>query len=76
MALFGKKLAEKQISIEGMSCKHCAAHVKEALEKLPGVNAAVDLEHKLARVTLKREVSDDALTEAITGAGYKVIGIK
>ena len=34
---------KKTLSIEGMMCAHCAAHVEKALNALPGVTAAVDL---------------------------------
>ena len=30
-----------QLSITGMTCDSCATHVKEALEKVPGVRSAV-----------------------------------
>ena len=36
------------LTIDGMMCMHCVAHVKEALEKLPGVQAEVSLEQKNA----------------------------
>jgi len=32
-------MAQANLSIEGMSCGHCVAHVKKALEGLPGVSA-------------------------------------
>ena len=44
---------KKIISVEGMSCEHCVAAVKSALEKLDGVKAAkVDLKKKTATVKL------------------------
>lgn len=39
------------IKIEGMMCQHCVSQVKAALEKIPGVSAAVDLTSKTAEVT-------------------------
>ena len=30
-----------EITVNGMTCTTCATHVKDALEKIPGVNAAV-----------------------------------
>ena len=30
-----------EITVNGMTCTSCATHVKDALEKIPGVNAAV-----------------------------------
>ena len=56
---------EKILKVEGMSCMHCVAHVKEALEKLEGVREAdVKLEEKRAEVKMDKEVSDEALVKA------------
>ena len=67
----------KTIKIEGLMCPMCEAHTKKALEALDGVESAV-ASHKEgnAVVTMTREVSDEALTKAVTEAGYKVIGIQ
>ena len=64
----------KKVLIEGMMCQHCVAHVKEALNKLPGVTAEVDLDSKSATVT--GEVTDEAIKAAVTEAGYQVTGIQ
>ena len=62
------------IKIEGMTCAHCVRHVKEALEKVPGVKkAAVDLENRTAVVEHDGEVSPQTLREAITEAGYRAV---
>lgn len=67
----------KVLDIEGMMCAHCQAHVKEALEGVEGVTKVdVSLEEKQASVTMADEVSDETLTEAVTKAGYKVLGCK
>lgn len=67
------KTMEKKVVIEGMMCQHCQAHVAKALNSLPGVTAAVDLESKTATVT--GDVSDEAIRAAITEAGYQVVSI-
>ena len=67
------KTMEKKVVIEGMMCAHCQAHVDKALNALPGVTATVDLESKTATVT--GEVSDEAITAAVTEAGYQVVSI-
>lgn len=61
--------------VEGMSCGHCRAAVKEALESVAGVSAAeVDLEAGLARVTYDpAEASKEALKAAVEEAGYTLI---
>ena len=67
----GENNMEKILNVQGMSCMHCVAHVKEALEKLEGVREAdVKLEEKRAEVKLDKEVSDEDLVKAVEGAGY------
>ena len=78
MALPNKKEEDqmvKVLDIEGMMCAHCQAHVKEALEGVEGVTGVdVSLEDKQASVTMAQEVPDETLAEAVTKAGYKVLG--
>ena len=69
-----KNTMEKKIVIEGMMCKHCVAHVTEALTKLDGVTAVVDLETKTATVT--GDATDEALKQAVANAGYTVTSIQ
>ena len=60
------------LTVEGMMCPRCVAHVKEALEKVPGVRAAeVSLDAKTATVTAVG-VTKEALANAIRAAGYEV----
>ena len=63
----------KLLQIEGMSCGHCAMHVKSALEGVAGVSKAeVDLVKKSAMV--EGEGLDlAALSAAVAEAGYKVV---
>ena len=65
---------EKIIKVEGMMCPHCEAHVKSALEAISGVESAV-ASHKegTVTVTLSGPVDQQALVDAIVGAGYKVV---
>lgn len=77
MSLFGGKKIKKTISIEGMSCNHCVAHVKEALEGLEGVTTVkVDLDKKCASIESKSEVKDEAIKSVIEDAGYDVTKIE
>ena len=65
---------KKVLLIEGMSCEHCVAHVKEALEAIDGVeNVVVSLDENSA--TVETEVSDEALKSAIEEEGYDVTEI-
>ena len=62
------------LNIEGMSCNHCAVHVKEALEAIAGVSsAAVDLQKKNALVEHDDSAGLDALKAAVDEAGYKAV---
>ena len=67
----------KTLKIEGMMCGHCEMHTKKALEALDGVTKA-EVSHKTgtAVVTLEKEVSDDALKQAVAEQGYEVIDIQ
>ena len=68
---------EKTLKIEGMMCGHCEMHTKKALEALDSV-AKAEVSHKTGTVvvTLEKEVSDDALKQAVTEQGYKVTAIR
>ena len=67
---------KKVMKIEGMMCQHCEARVKKALEAVDGVvSAAPDHEKNEAVLELSKAVSDEALTAAVTDAGYEVKGI-
>lgn len=66
---------KKRILIEGMSCKNCVAHVKNALEELAGVSEVeVNLEGKYALVEATE--SNDVLKATIEEEGYDVVGIE
>ena len=65
---------QKTLTIEGMMCAHCAAHVEKALNALPGVTAVVDLAAKTAVVT--GGAGDEALKKAVADAGYQVTDIR
>ena len=63
----------KTYGVVGMMCPHCEARVKEALEKLDGVeSAAVSHEKGTAVVQMSSAVGDDALSAAVKDAGYEV----
>ena len=62
------------ISIEGMMCPRCVAHVDKALKAVPGVETVVvSLENNNATVT--GTADKEALSAAVTEAGYDVTGI-
>jgi copper chaperone len=66
---------KKVLSVEGMSCGHCVAHVKEALESVAGVaKAEVDLGSKRA-VVEGEGIDDEAMRSAVADAGYEIASI-
>ena len=67
---------KKKISIEGMSCEHCANHVKEALKEIGAENIEVNLDKKMATAQLKDDVDDKKIKLAIEDAGYDVVKIE
>ena len=75
MLFFGKKeTVTTTLSVDGMMCGKCAAHVENALKALKGVSAVkVDLAAKTVTVTATAKVTADAMKKAITDAGYTVV---
>lgn len=67
----GEDSMEKILNVEGMSCKHCVASVRKALEGLDGVREAdVNLDDKKARVELDKDLADEVLVKAVEDAGF------
>ncbi len=67
------KIMEQVLKVEGMMCPHCKARVESVCKELPGVtDAVVDLQAK--QVTVTGAVDPGLLADAITKAGYEVIG--
>lgn len=65
---------EKTIKVEGMMCPRCEAHVKEALEGIPGVESAVaDRLSGTATVTLSTDVEAPVLRAAVEAQGYTTL---
>ena len=72
----GTSTMTKTMTINGMMCAHCQAHVEKALNAIDGVTATVDLAAKSATVTLSKDVADEILKNAVTEAGYEVVSIR
>jgi copper chaperone len=61
-----------ELKVEGMTCGHCAATVKTAVEAAaPGAAPEVDLPAKTVRVA--DGVDLDAVRAAIRNAGYETV---
>ena len=71
----GESTMTTTISIEGMMCAHCQAHVEKALKEVAGVTeVTVSLENKNAVVT--GDASAETLKQAVVDAGYEVTDVK
>lgn len=61
------------VPIEGMTCAACAAHVEEALSRVPGIRrVSVNLATARATLEAEGEISWAAVAEAVAAAGYRV----
>lgn len=68
---------DMEITVKGMMCQHCEAHVKEALEKLNGVEEAVaNHDENLVTLKISQDVPEADIKAAVEGAGYEYVGIK
>ena len=66
-----------EITVKGMMCAHCEAHVKEALEKIAGVDeATANHEENLVTLNTSAEVAEGDLKAAVESAGYEFAGIR
>lgn len=71
----GESTMTTTISIEGMMCAHCQAHVEKALKEVAGVTeVTISLENKNAVVT--GDASVETLKQAVVDAGYEVTDVK
>lgn len=71
-----EKTMIKTLHVEGMTCEHCVAHVKKALEALSAVkSASVDLSTNCAVVELEAPIEQAVIADAISDAGYRLQSI-
>lgn len=58
--------------VEGMTCGHCVSTVKAAVGSVPGVEE-VEVDLAAGTVTTTGTPSEQAVTQAISEAGYDVV---
>jgi Cu+-exporting ATPase len=64
--------APVDLALEGMTCAACAARIEKALNRVPGVVAAVNFATESARVRYDpRRANRDALLAAVEKVGYR-----
>lgn len=67
---------KKIVTIQGMMCGHCVAHVEKALKNLGAEEVTVSLENKTAEVISTQPLNEDEIRKAIENAGYTVTEIQ
>ncbi|MCJ7820840.1 MAG: HAD-IC family P-type ATPase, partial [Bacteroidales bacterium] len=68
-------MTEKTLTIEGMNCASCAAHVEKATRKIEGI-AVANVNLATGKLTLKfdeKKASVVQVMDAVSGAGYKAL---
>ena len=63
--------AEKTYNVEGMTCGHCELSVREEVEELAGIES-VQADRSTGRLTIRGDIDDNAVREAVEAAGYKL----
>lgn len=72
----GKEDKEMKITVNGMMCGHCEAHVKKALEAIDGIETATaSHEENLVTITKNKDVDEALIKAAVEEAGYEYKGI-
>lgn len=72
-----KENKKMEITVKGMMCAHCEAHVKKALEAIDGIETAVaSHENNLVTITTSKEVDETVIKAAVEDAGYEYAGCK
>ena len=69
-------LGKKVLKVSGMHCEHCVKAVTEAINKVDGASAKVDLSQNEAVVSYDRELDEEELKRAVKDAGYRVVSVK
>ena len=73
---YRKEANNMKITVKGMMCQHCEAHVKKALESIDGIESAVaSHEENLVTITNSKDVDEAAIKAAVEEAGYEYCGI-
>ncbi|WP_394940474.1 heavy metal translocating P-type ATPase [Psychromicrobium sp. YIM B11713] len=67
----GAQLRVVDLKIKGMTCASCVARVEKKLNKIDGVQAAVNLPLESAQVSVPAGISDEQLVEAVNSTGYQ-----
>lgn len=73
----GEKIMKVIVNVNGMNCNHCKMAVEKALNTVDGVvSAEVNLDAKIASVTLSKEVSERDLMNVVNEAGFEAVSVE
>ena len=71
-----KENKEMKITVKGMMCGHCEAHVKKALEAIEGTEtAAASHGENLVTITTTKDIDEALIKATVEEAGYEYAGI-
>lgn len=71
-----KENKEMKITVNGMMCGHCEAHVKKALEAIEGIETvAPSHEENLVTITTTKDIDESLIKAAVEEAGYEYGGM-
>jgi len=62
---------QTQLEVQGMTCGHCEAAVRKALEAVPGVSRVVQVDRNANRAVVEGDADAAALVAAIKEEGYQ-----
>ena len=69
-----KETVTTVLTVDGMMCHKCTAHVENALKGVKGVvSATAALETKTVTVVATAKVTAEMMKKAVTEAGYTVV---
>ena len=62
-----------RLKIQGMSCKNCVAHVKEALAGVPGVAGPVEVSLESGEARVPGHPDPESLVAVVEEEGYSAV---
>jgi len=65
------KTRQVNLSLTGMTCSSCVSTIEKSLNKIPGVQAAVNLAMESAHIVASLNISEKVLIAAVESSGYK-----
>lgn len=60
-----------KLKVDGMTCEHCVAAVKNALTGVPGVDNVVDVSLDRGEAVIEGQPDPKALIAAVEAEGYR-----